>query len=67
MSRAERISGTMNARRTQDDLGGAVVPGRDDAGVVVVLEGRTAEVDEPDVGVLEDALRLGLILGGRLR
>ena len=38
-----------------DDLGCAVVPGLHDGGVVLVVEGGAAEVDQPDLGVLQDS------------
>ena len=38
-----------------DDLGCAVVPGLHDGGVMLVIEGRAAEVDQPDLGVLQDS------------
>lgn len=41
-------------RRTEDDLGGAVMPRRHDRRVIVALERRTAKIDELDARVVED-------------
>ena len=38
-----------------DDLGCAVVSGLHDGGVMLVVKGRAAEVDQPDLGVLQDS------------
>ena len=48
----------------EDDLGRAVVPRRDDGRVVLVVEGGAAKVDQPDLGVAQEAevlLPLGVV------
>ena len=50
--------------RTQYDFRRAVVPRGDDGGVVLVVEGGAAKVDQSDLGVAEEAevlLALGVV------
>jgi hypothetical protein len=50
--------------KAEDDLGRAIVPGRDDGRVVLALKGRRAKVDQPNVGIVEQEL---LFVGRSLR
>jgi hypothetical protein len=57
-AQTEGVAGEGPAQ-SKDDFGRTVVSGRDDGGVVFVLEGGGAKVDESDIGAVEDTFELG--------
>lgn len=57
---------TIRVRRTEDDLGCAVVPRRHDLGMVLPVERGAAKVDQLDARVLEDLPVSGPLRGDGL-